>query len=44
LARDAERTHILSSLGFHIVRVTNIDVYENLDGVQEMIASTLGSA
>jgi very-short-patch-repair endonuclease len=43
LAHDAERTHILSSLGFHVVRVTNVDVYENLDGVKEMIASTLSS-
>jgi len=43
LDRDAERARILTSLGFHIVRLTNIDVYENLDGVQEMIALTLGS-
>jgi len=43
VVHDAERTRILTSLGFHIVRVTNIDMYENLDGVQEMIASTLGS-
>lgn len=43
LARDAERTRILESLGYHIVRVTNIDVYKNLDGVQEMIALTLNS-
>jgi very-short-patch-repair endonuclease len=40
-ARDAERTAILESLGFHVVRVTNIDVYENLDGVLEMIDRTL---
>jgi very-short-patch-repair endonuclease len=43
LARDDERTRILSSLGFNIVRVTNIDIYENIEGVQEMIALTLGS-
>ena len=42
-ARDAERTRILESLGFHIVRVTNRDVYENPEGVQEMIALTLNS-
>jgi very-short-patch-repair endonuclease len=42
LTRDAERTRILESLGFHIVRVTNIDVYKNLRGVLEMIAGTLG--
>jgi very-short-patch-repair endonuclease len=41
LARDAERTRILESLGFHVVRVTNTDVYENLEGVLEMIDSTL---
>jgi very-short-patch-repair endonuclease len=41
LTRDAERTRILESLGFHIVRVTNIDVYKNLDGVLEMIVATL---
>ena len=43
LARDEERTRVLASLGFHIVRVTNVDVYENLEGVQEMIALTLDS-
>jgi very-short-patch-repair endonuclease len=42
LVRDAERTRVLESLGFHIVRVTNIDVYNNLEGVLEMIAGTLG--
>jgi very-short-patch-repair endonuclease len=40
-ARDAERTAILESLGFHVVRVTNTDVYEHLDGVLEMIDSTV---
>jgi very-short-patch-repair endonuclease len=43
LARDDERTRVLASLGFYILRVTNIDMYENLEGVQEMIALTLGS-
>jgi very-short-patch-repair endonuclease len=43
LARDAERTRVLESLGFNIVRVTNVDIYENVEGVQEMIAVTLGS-
>ncbi len=41
LVRDAERTRILESLGFHIVRVTNIDVYKNLAGVLDMIVATL---
>ena len=43
LCHDARRTRVLTSLGFHIVRVTNIDVYENIEGVQEMIAVELGS-
>jgi len=43
LTRDAERTRILESLGYQIVRVTNIDVYENLAGVHELIAVTLSS-
>ena len=37
LARDAQRTRILESLGYAVVRVTNLDVYENMDGVLEMI-------
>jgi very-short-patch-repair endonuclease len=41
VVRDAERSRILESLGFLIVRVTNVDVYENLDGVLEMISDTL---
>jgi very-short-patch-repair endonuclease len=41
IARDEERTRVLESLGFHIVRVTNIDVYENIEGVLEMIDRTL---
>ena len=41
VARDAERTRILESLGFLVVRVTNTDVYDNLDGVLEMISATL---
>jgi very-short-patch-repair endonuclease len=41
LARDAHRTHVIELLGFLMVRVTNVDVYENLDGVLEMIDRTL---
>jgi very-short-patch-repair endonuclease len=41
IARDAERTSILESLGFHVVRVTNMDVYDNLEGVLEMIRRVL---
>ena len=39
--RDEERTRILESLGFLVVRVSNADVYDNLDGVLEMIDGTL---
>ena len=44
VARDADRAAILESLGFHLVRVTNTDVYDNLDGVLEMIDSTLSAS
>jgi len=43
IRRDAERTAILESLGFHVVRVTNDDVYRNLDGVLETILHELGT-
>ena len=41
IARDDERTRFLEAFGFQVVRVTNIDVYENLGGVLEMIDQTL---
>jgi very-short-patch-repair endonuclease len=41
LRRDRERTRILESLGFLVVRVSNTDVYDNIDGVLEMIDRTL---
>ena len=41
LARDKARSEVLEACGFHIVRVSNSDVYENLDGVLEMIEGTL---
>jgi very-short-patch-repair endonuclease len=41
IAHDMDRTHVRESLGFLLVRVTNTDVYENLDAVLEMIDSTL---
>lgn len=40
-ARDVIRTGVLERCGFHVVRVSNTDVYENLEGVLEMIAATL---
>ena len=41
IADDADRTKLLEAFGFHVVRVTNTDVYENLDGVLDMIDQTL---
>lgn len=43
VARDEARTKVLEACGFLVVRVSNIDVYENLEGVLEMIESTLRS-
>ena len=36
-----QRTRALEAFGFQMVRVNNIDVYDNLDGVLEMICDTL---
>jgi very-short-patch-repair endonuclease len=41
VARDEHRARIIESPGFLVVRVTNVDVYENLEGVLEMIDRTL---
>jgi len=41
IARDEERTKALEAFGFLVVRVTNTEVYDNLEGVLEMIAGTL---
>jgi very-short-patch-repair endonuclease len=43
IQRDERRTRALEDFGFHVVRVTNTDVYENIEGVLELIASTLPS-
>jgi very-short-patch-repair endonuclease len=43
LAYDAERTRVLESKGFHVVRFTNEDVRENIDGVLETILRELNS-
>jgi very-short-patch-repair endonuclease len=40
-ARDERRTQDLEVLGFHVLRVTNIEVYKNLDGVLESILHEL---
>jgi len=40
-ARDTVRTDVLEACGFLVVRVSNTDVYDNLEGVLEMIEGTL---
>jgi very-short-patch-repair endonuclease len=39
--RDKARSDVLEACGFHIVRTSNSDVHDNLEGVLEMIESTL---
>ena len=41
IMRDKVRSEVLERCGFHIVRVANTDVYDNLEGVLEMIEGTL---
>jgi very-short-patch-repair endonuclease len=41
LARDKARSEVLEACGFLVVRVSNTDVYDNLEGVLEMIQTTL---
>ena len=43
LAKDAARTEVLEACGFLVVRVSNTDVYDNLEGGLEMIEGTLRS-
>jgi very-short-patch-repair endonuclease len=43
LAYDAERTRMLEAHGFHVVRFTNDDVRQNIDGVLEAILRELNS-
>ena len=43
LARDKARSDLLEACGFLVVRVSNTDVYKNLEGVLEMIETTLWS-
>jgi very-short-patch-repair endonuclease len=40
-ARDKARSEVLEACGFLVVRVSNSDVYDNLEGVLEMIERTL---
>jgi very-short-patch-repair endonuclease len=44
LEHDSQRTRVLESFGFHVMRVNNLDIYNNLEGVLEMICNTLGLA
>ena len=41
LACDARRTNYLEQLGWTVIRVTNTDDYENMDGVWRTIAAQL---
>lgn len=41
LAYDAGRTKYLESEGWSVVRVSNTDIYENMDGVWRTIAAQL---
>jgi very-short-patch-repair endonuclease len=39
--RDTARTRELERCGFHVFRVTNVDVYQNLEGVLDAIEREL---
>jgi very-short-patch-repair endonuclease len=41
IKRDQARTEVLEACGFFVVRVSNTDIYENLEGVLEMIETSL---
>jgi very-short-patch-repair endonuclease len=41
LAHDARRTKYLETQGWTVIRVTNTDIYENMDGVWRTIAAQL---
>jgi very-short-patch-repair endonuclease len=41
LAYDARRSRVLEEAGFFVLRFSNADVYENLDGVLEVVVRTL---
>jgi len=41
---DANRTRILESMGYHVIRLTNEDVYEDLDATIEAIWHALENA
>ena len=41
VAYDARRTQVLESAGFFVLRFSNTDVYDNVEGVLEVIVGTL---
>jgi very-short-patch-repair endonuclease len=41
LGRDAGRTQVLEAAGFHVMRVGNTDIRDNLDGVLESILTAI---
>ncbi len=41
LRQDTERTYIIEKCGYHVIRFTNAEVYENLNGVLETILAEL---
>jgi very-short-patch-repair endonuclease len=41
IAYDAKRTRVLEQAGFFVVRFSNTEIYENIDGILETIVSTL---
>jgi len=41
IASDSERTQALESFGFHVVRISNTDVYDNIEGVLAFIHTEL---
>jgi very-short-patch-repair endonuclease len=41
LAYDARRTKYLEQQGWTVIRVSNTDIYENMDGVWRLIAARL---
>jgi very-short-patch-repair endonuclease len=41
LEHDAKRTAFLENAGWRVLRVTNMDVFENMDGVWQTVAHRL---
>ena len=41
ISRDTERTRVIEAAGFHVIRVNNTDLRDNLDGVLETILAAV---